>query len=127
MKERKWLRPSIGTKLLMVIIPALLVGAIVMFMTFEDFSHTQRISEIRSRLDGFTATQATALVKPVWEFDDGTVDLLFEGYAKLPELLSAELRGTHDEVIATPGFFEHLPHRSPDSVRLPLDIGQRMG
>ncbi len=95
------LRPSIGTKLLLVILPCMLVGAALMLVAFEHFNRAQRVTELQSRLDSFVVTQAAALVKPVWEFDSETVDRLFRGYADIPDLLSAELHDSRDTLVAT--------------------------
>jgi len=97
----RWLRPSIGTKLLLVILPCMLAGSVVMFLMFERFTYNQRVSELGARLDAFAITQATSLIKPMWTFDTETVERLFRSYADIPELFSAELRNTRGQVIAT--------------------------
>jgi diguanylate cyclase (GGDEF)-like protein len=94
-------RPNIGTKLLLVILPSLLVGSIGMFLAFEQVNAAQRIADLKSRLDSFTLLQSASLVKPVWEFDGETVDRLFRSYADIPELLSIELRDSRGAVIAS--------------------------
>ena len=82
---------SIGTKLLLVVLPCMLLGAVAMFMLFEQYSVRDRQLALKSRLDSFAVTQAASLVKPLWEFDATTVDRLFRSYADVPELFSAQV------------------------------------
>ncbi len=104
------LRPSIATKLLLVILPCMLAGAVVMFLAFERWNRAERLSALQSRLDGFAVAQAASLVKPVWEFDAETVDRLFRSYGDVPELLSAELRDPQGTVVASVRSRHPLPH-----------------
>ena len=92
---------SLGIKLLVIILPCMLVGAVVLFIAFEQFSRMQKITELQARLDHFTITQATSLTKPVWEYDKETVDRLFHGYADIPELASVELQDPKGMIVAT--------------------------
>ncbi len=93
-------RRKIGAKLLAVILPCMMLGAVTMFLTFESYAHENRIIALKARLDSFTLTQGPALIKPVWEFDNDTLTQVFQGYQDVPELLSAELRDAQGAVIA---------------------------
>ena len=101
---------GIGAKLLLVVLPCMLLGAVAMFMLFEQYSTRDRVSALRARLDSFAVTQAASLVKPLWEFDSATVDRLFRSMPMSPncsaprssmpmELPSPRWRGTRPMVI----------------------------
>ncbi|TAN56527.1 MAG: diguanylate cyclase, partial [Magnetospirillum sp.] len=92
---------GIGTKLLAVVLPGMLLGAGAMFMVFEHYSTRDRLSALQARLDSFTVTQAASLVKPLWEFDNTTVDRQFRSYADVPELFGAQVFNADGIVIAT--------------------------
>ena len=94
------LRRKIGAKLLLVILPCMMLGAAVMFLAFESYAHENRIVALKARLDSFTLSQGTSLIKPMWEFDSDTIDRVFRGYQDVPELLSAELRDAQGMVVA---------------------------
>jgi diguanylate cyclase (GGDEF)-like protein len=84
---------TIGRKLLLVVLPCLLLGAVAMFSVFEHFTARDRMAALGARLDGFAVTQGAALAKPLWEFDTMAVDRQVRSFADMPELFSAELFG----------------------------------
>lgn len=93
-------RRTIGSKLLLVILPCMLLGAVVMVVAFADYARTQRIAGLTSRLDSFVATQSAALAKPLWEFDEYTVDRLARSYADVPDLLGVDVSDAHGRLVA---------------------------
>ena len=95
------MRRRIGGQLLLAVIPGMLVGTIAMFFGFQQYSHHERVAALNLRLDSFAVTQAAALERPLWEFDSATVDRLFRSYAKVPELLSAEVMAPDGKVVAS--------------------------
>ncbi|MBV5324131.1 MAG: hypothetical protein J0626_02045, partial [Rhodospirillaceae bacterium] len=92
---------GIGSKLLLVVLPCMLLGAVSMFMLFEQYTLRGRLSALQTRLDSFAVTQAASLVKPLWEFDGTTVERQFRSYADVPELLSAKVVNADGNVIAS--------------------------
>lgn len=90
---------GIGSKLLAVMLPCMLIGAGMMFVLFERFSEGERLTALQARLDSFAVTQAAALVKPLWEFDYQAVGRQFDSYADVPELQSARLYGPDSTVV----------------------------
>ena len=91
---------GIGAKLLLVVLPCMLLGAVAMFTLFEQYSLRDRMSALKVRLDSFAVTQAASLVKPLWEFDTATVDRQFQSYADVPELFSAQVFNADGNVVA---------------------------
>jgi len=115
-------RRRIGGKLLLAVIPGLLVGTVVMFLAFQQYSHREHAAALKLRLDSFAVTQAASLVRPLWEFDAATVDQLFRSYADLPELLSAEVLGADGKAVAAargrdPAGYQQLFRRELPLVR----------
>ena len=74
----------IGTKLLAIILPCLLVGTIASYLLYERLSARERLSALELRLDTFVVTLSAALVKPLWEFDDLTVQRLMQAATEVP-------------------------------------------
>jgi diguanylate cyclase (GGDEF)-like protein len=91
---------GIGSKLLLIVLPGMLIGTVAMFLAFERIDERGRMAALQLRLDNFTITLAAALVKPLWEFDDSTVERLFAATADVPELLEARLVNADDIVMA---------------------------
>jgi diguanylate cyclase (GGDEF)-like protein len=114
------LRPSIGSKLLLIILPCMLVGAIVMFLAFEQFVRAERIAELQARLHAFVFTQAASLVKPVGEVDGDTLSRLFDGYGELPELLAAELHDAGGTLVARAGGRQILEYGETFTREMPV-------
>lgn len=92
---------SIGTKLLAIILPCLLIGSFSTFLLVERLTSSDRMGQLSLRLDTFAVTLSSALVKPLWEFDDRTVERLLHASVEVPELLEARLTNPDGQLIAS--------------------------
>jgi len=84
----------------MIVLPGMLIGTVAMFLAFERIDERGRMAALQLRLDNFAITLSAGLVKPLWEFDDTTVERLFTATADVPELLEARLVNADDAVLA---------------------------
>lgn len=71
-----------------------------MFLAFEARLRDELTSSLTARLEAFAVTQGAVLVKPLWEFDSGSVDRLLRSYADLPDLLRARIVNSQGAEIA---------------------------
>ncbi len=96
---------SISTKLLLFYLPLICVGLMIVFAALESRNYRTQMSSLRSTLDHFAATQATALASPLWHLDQNTLQLLVQVMAKYPDVHSVVLRDLDGVVVAqeTPG------------------------
>jgi diguanylate cyclase (GGDEF)-like protein len=128
------LRRDIATKLLLLILPGMLIGSVAMFLAFERIDARGRMAALQLRLDTFSLTLSAALVKPLWEFDDVTVERLFDATGEVAELaearlyngdnaLVAEARG-HHAVPADAVLLRRVVPLSHQSVGNPIDLGR---
>jgi len=91
---------DIATKLLLLTLPGMLVGSVAMFLAFERIDARGRMAALQLRLDNFALTLSAGLVKPLWEFDDVTVERLFAATGEVSELAEARLINADGETVA---------------------------
>ncbi|OAN45685.1 hypothetical protein A6A04_07430 [Paramagnetospirillum marisnigri] len=117
---------GIGSKLLLVVLPCMLLGAVIMFLAFERFSTRERLSALEARLDAFAVTQAASLTKPLWEFDETTVHRLFAAYGEVPELMVAAVFDADGHLVASAGGRDSDGHQQVLKRAVPL-VQQAVG
>jgi diguanylate cyclase (GGDEF)-like protein len=98
----------------------MLLGAVSMFMLFEQYTLRGRLSALQTRLESFAVTQAASLVKPLWEFDGVTVERQFRSYADVPELLSARVVNADGATIAMAEGHQTEDHERSFATSAPL-------
>jgi len=92
---------GIGSRLLLILLPAMMIGAAVMLLLFEGQSERAARLALEARLDSFAVTQGASLVKPMWEFDASSVERMFHSYRDVPELREARLFDANGNQVAS--------------------------
>ena len=108
------IRGTLAAKLVTVLLPMTLgVVAFVMWLSAER-QQQQIYRDLRFNLESFVSLQVTVLAPVVWNYDMPTLGVLFQGYARNPDLSSAVLLDEHGQVLLGIGDY----HATPSDPRL---------